>query len=891
MTHLEGNWLYNGRTEAVAEIVRALSVERSGALLTGPRGIGKTYLAACALKNFRQDSYIIQLRGSASSARMPYGVLNVLMSELDPRFLEHPVLVFSGLLRLLRSRADGKPVYLVIDNASEVDELAAVMATQLARSGEVRLLLICNESRSLPKEFSGLCKDGLLTRIDAMPLTYREVLQWLETCLGARVSPTAVRALRTASGGNPEFLRMLAADLSKSGALANRDGSWVLAADTTGHGRRITDLLAAGIGQIGDDEQRILEILSLAEVLPLETLLRLVDADGVDSLEERGIVEIDDSLPRQVRMQSRLLAQVVSDRVPPGRSNQLRQSVVGASEGAVRPGTEASLAAWTLSCGEELSPTEAIVAARLANQKLDSRLALRLVASVRGHSSLSSAVTEEVRAMMNIGARDRAQNVLNLYHQSSHDEPSLSEWVGLLLAESSVLLTRPEAWEEATANLGKVRTELFPSETEPELGPVEPHIGELREQLILAEAEASSYAGLYPQMVDDLESFYNPAGSHDPEFRLLVGSWLAEAWALTGRLQDAKDLAAQLLRSCSDLRLSAETAQRIKPRLLNAFVITGNWMEAAELLRADDDIPELAAYLLYPQELPEAVLECMKGNGFKALELLIPAISQLRVKEDEGLLSLACAAAAYACALGGETDQARRYLRESQSRSHRTTRHVSWCRRYFEALCRAEIDGRHHGIGELLQLAEEDRERGAKGHELFCLAAVVRLGGTRVSQRLLETAMECQGPFARLCGLFSRAVIAKDPELLIAAASLAADLQHDRFAFDAAESVLTVSSAPVDRALVKRAKQLASTCRKRMGLPQGTNDLKQPLTFRELQIAKYAVKGDSNKSIADQLHVSVRTVEGHLYKIFGKLQISERSDLVIALNFPESELL
>ncbi len=890
MTILSGNGSFTGRTEAVSEIVRALAGERTGALLTGPSGIGKTYLAAGALNCFRQDSYIIQLRGSDSVARMRYGILNVLLSELDPRSLEHPVLVFSGVLRLLRSRAEGKPVYLVIDNASEVDELAAVTVAQLVRTGEVRLLLICNDAGRLPSEFSGLCKDGLLTRIAAKPLTYRQALQWLEACLGARVSPTAAWELWTASCGNPQFLRMLSEDLSGSGALANRDGSWVLVADDVGHGRRTTDLLAAGIGRIADGEQRILEILSLAEALPLETLLRLVDADGVDSLEERGIVEIDNSMPRRVRMQSRLLRQIVSERVPPGRSDQLRKLVIRASEGSMWPETSVSLAAWTLSCGDELSLMEATVAAGLANERLDSRLALRLVESVRGHSSLPSAVREEVRAMMNMGARDGAQKVLNIYHKSSHAEPSLSEWVGLLLAESSVLLTRPEAWEEATANLCKVRTELFPSETDPELGPVDPLIGELRAQLILGEAEASSYAGSYPQMVDNLEPLHNDVVKYDPEFRLMAGSWLAEAWALTGRHQEAMDLVTQLLSCCSELPISAETARGIKPRLLHAYVITGNWTEAAELLRIDDEIPAFGGLRQYPHELPEAVLSCMKGNGCKALELLEPAISQLRVNEDDGVLSMACAAAAYASALQGKTDQARRYLRDSQSRPYRTTRHVSWCRRYFEALSRAEIDSRQDGIGELMRLANEDRESGAKGHELFCLAAVVRLGGTTVSKRLSESAADCQGPFARLCGLFSGALIAKNPELLIAAASLAADLQHDRFAFDAAESVLMISPAPVDRALVKKAKQIAGTCRRRMGLAHDTNDLKQPLTSRELQIAKYVATGESNKSIADQLHLSVRTVEGHLYQIFGKLQISERADLIFALDFPEGEL-
>ncbi|BAS13389.1 putative HTH-type transcriptional regulator Mb0914c [Arthrobacter sp. Hiyo8] len=40
-----------------------------------------------------------------------------------------------------------------------------------------------------------------------------------------------------------------------------------------------------------------------------------------------------------------------------------------------------------------------------------------------------------------------------------------------------------------------------------------------------------------------------------------------------------------------------------------------------------------------------------------------------------------------------------------------------------------------------------------------------------------------------------------------------------------------------------------------------------------------ASQGLSNKEVANQLQVSVRTVEGHLYQIFTKMGISSRSEL------------
>ncbi|HEY5857851.1 MAG TPA: helix-turn-helix transcriptional regulator [Aldersonia sp.] len=49
------------------------------------------------------------------------------------------------------------------------------------------------------------------------------------------------------------------------------------------------------------------------------------------------------------------------------------------------------------------------------------------------------------------------------------------------------------------------------------------------------------------------------------------------------------------------------------------------------------------------------------------------------------------------------------------------------------------------------------------------------------------------------------------------------------------------------------------------GSPENPEPL--PLTARESEIAKLVAQGLSNKEIADRLTVSVRTVEGHIYRM------------------------
>ncbi|RPI30000.1 MAG: DNA-binding response regulator [Chloroflexota bacterium] len=62
--------------------------------------------------------------------------------------------------------------------------------------------------------------------------------------------------------------------------------------------------------------------------------------------------------------------------------------------------------------------------------------------------------------------------------------------------------------------------------------------------------------------------------------------------------------------------------------------------------------------------------------------------------------------------------------------------------------------------------------------------------------------------------------------------------------------------------------------------PNGTGPVESHLSQREAEVVKLIAQGYSNKEIALQLEISVKTVETYKYRVMEKLSLNSRADLV-----------
>jgi DNA-binding NarL/FixJ family response regulator len=167
--------------------------------------------------------------------------------------------------------------------------------------------------------------------------------------------------------------------------------------------------------------------------------------------------------------------------------------------------------------------------------------------------------------------------------------------------------------------------------------------------------------------------------------------------------------------------------------------------------------------------------------------------------------------------------------------------------------------------------------------ELNARHTAVCFGDPTQAARLAELAVRVYGPRSDAAASHAAALAAGDAGGLTAAGEALESCGLLLLAADA-----TAQAAVVHRRLGRTADALAAAARA-AELAARCEDARTPaliaaltplpITAREREVATLAHAGLSNKEIAGRLHVSVRTVEGHVYRACTKLGVPDRGSL------------
>ncbi len=191
-------------------------------------------------------------------------------------------------------------------------------------------------------------------------------------------------------------------------------------------------------------------------------------------------------------------------------------------------------------------------------------------------------------------------------------------------------------------------------------------------------------------------------------------------------------------------------------------------------------------------------------------------------------------------------------------------------------------------IEKLWQAADLADSRGQRCVELFILEDLLRLGERRAIQRTLEVTALVDGDWSAAVNLHAIALQSSGGADCMAAAEAFGAMGC---ALIAAELWFTASTAFQREGLQRRAAEAARYGSDYLAQCEGARTsalavspvTQQLLTRRERETAELASRGASSGEIAEQLSLSVRTVESHLYSVFAKLGITERAQLAEAM--------
>lgn len=860
-------WPLAERAAGIAAASRALGAQSGGVILMGEAGVGKTTLARAVLP--RVGEALRWTTGTATAQTIPMGAFAHLLDIVDTSDASAAMRLARANLLRQRTSPDLPPL-LVVDDAHLLDQLSATLLHQLALARSARFVVTVRTDAPAPDAVTALWKDGLLRRVDVEPLSRSAVAEVMESVFGGAVEQYSVDQMHDISQGNPLYLRHLVEGAVAGGKFQQVLGVWQLRGPMVVN-RELSALVGAKIEDLSPAERRVVELVAFGEPLDLATLGKLAGADDIESVERRGLVAIcARGGATIVRLAHPVYGAVVRDHAPLMAVRRRRGELfrVMSDHGADRPNTRLHLA--TLGLGSDACPGPQLLldAGRDALSLGDLQLAETLVRGAYDGGGGVAAASLLSYCLAWQGRGEEAEHLLSGMDSAAMAEPDLLTW-GLPRAVNSFWVLKDPA--KAYTVLTELRKRLTSLHTLDCVDGVDAalsvHLGHPGAGLVLA----------------------NRVLAHDaapPQAAAWAASGAALAVAQMGRYCD---LPAYVERGVDSMRGPEVAMLRYALGYAQAvgLPMRGEVDEAVRVGRSDAERAhrQQPGSALGAAVLGKALLA--SGRVGEAADVLCQSTAAL---QRAGMTSWEFLAALELCgalAVLGRVDGATQALA-------RVERCFGPDLAAFEGdwlLARSWVSAAQGDVRDAKLLAREAADAAAAvgfhTTEGMALIALLRYGDATVARRLARLSAALPDGQVLRVGVEHAAALAQGDGKGLEAVAAAYERAGLRAVAADAYAQAAVAHEGTSRtrhaAAAANATKLAEDCG---GLrTPALAEMRTPrqLTTREREIANLIGQGLTNKQIAERLVLSVRTVEGHIYRACVKINAPDRDALADVL--------
>jgi DNA-binding CsgD family transcriptional regulator len=864
-------WPLVARDDELRHALAALEggAEFHGVALVGESGVGKSTLARALADTLESGGATVRyVLGTHTGSTVPLGAFYRSVTVDAPR---EPAVMLAAAQRTLEREEN---LVVVVDDAQLLDSLSSTFVHQLAASGSARLIVTIRSGDPVPDAVTALLKERLLLSLRLDAFTREQTGALTRAVLGGVGDTGLINELHQRTAGSPLLLRGLLDAGRESGVLVRTDAGWQLRGALRAD-RQLHDLMEFRLQSFAPEELETVEILAAAEVLDWEILRGLCDADAVGRLERRGVIQVvADGSNTVARLNHPVVAEAAMQRAGVVRTRQLNGMLAqqlrkhlqaeGQRSGLPDVRTRIQLAQFMMR--SDLSPDLGVIVDAAASAMTMSNPAcgeeLARFAFDRG-GGLPAAILLG-RAMGWQGRGDETEAMLaDVDPPDGADEWLIVQW-GALRALN--LFFNCGQVEQARQVLADVKNRV---DSEAVVG--------------LVTALEVSFGFFSGDIATAIETGPSLCGS---DVLPLAALWAAvatsSALALAGRFGDVHPIADAGLRAAA---LSESGSDQFNIGVAEVMALT-----AAGDFPAADRVWERYAAMAAGVPEANAMVEALSGLVQLARGALPAACSAFQDSTSAmsrgfpgGWVTLVSALSAQAEGARGDSVAAAAALRRSEGAYGAQVAvflpELELARAWERACVGQTSAAQTHALGA----AQIARRSGMYAVEMRALHTAVRFDDRSQTERLAQLAETLNTPMAEAIAEHARGLADHDGDVLDAAA--------DRFAGMGAMALAADAAAQAAREHARtgrRGKETKSSTRAHWLASQheirtpAVHSVAQPLpiTDREREIVMLAAAGLSNREIAERLSVSVRTVEGHLYRIFAKLGVERREQLI-----------